>query len=109
MKFYKIDFMRFKIKILYLCIFIGTNTLLADIIYVDDNASVGGDGVIWATAKKYLQDALADAKSGDEIWVAEGIYKPDQGVGQNWGDRNATFSLKNGVKKYKLLKIESCK
>ncbi|MHC4888950.1 MAG: choice-of-anchor Q domain-containing protein [Planctomycetota bacterium] len=34
---------------------------------------------------------------GDDIWVAEGIYKPDQGIGITPGDREATFQLKNGV------------
>ena len=67
-------------------------------IFVDDDASNGGNGDSWSTAYKFLQDAIATSQIGDEIWVAEGIYKPDQGVGQNWGDRNATFSLKNGVK-----------
>ena len=47
-----------------------------------------------------IQDALAIASSGDEIWVAEGVYKPDQGAGNAPGDRNATFQLKNGVALY---------
>jgi hypothetical protein len=61
--------------------------LMAKIIYVDDNASEGEDGTSWSTAHKYLQDALAVAESGDEIWVAEGTYKPDQGVGKTARDR----------------------
>jgi len=47
-----------------------------------------------------LQDALAAAGSGDEIWVAEGVYKPDQGLGITPGDRTATFQLENGVAIY---------
>ena len=58
---------------------------------MDDNASAGGDGSSWATAHKYLQDALAIALSGDEIWVAEGVYKPDQGAGKTAGDRTAVL------------------
>jgi predicted outer membrane repeat protein len=72
------------------------------IIYVDDDANGLNDGTSWQSAYNYLQDALADANSSDkpvEIWVAQGIYRPDR----NWdepngsGDREATFQLINGV------------
>ena len=68
-------------------------------IYVDDDASLGGDGTSWATAYKYLQDGLGAAVSGDEVWVAEGIYKPDANTANptGSGDREATFQLINGV------------
>jgi parallel beta-helix repeat protein len=46
-------------------------------IYVDVNTPDNNDGSSWAKAYKYLQDALAVAGSGDQIWVAEGTYKPD--------------------------------
>ncbi|WP_052345586.1 T9SS type A sorting domain-containing protein [Alkaliflexus imshenetskii] len=42
-----------------------------------------------------LQLALADAVSGDEIWVAAGLYKPTTGT-----DRTISFQLGNGVKLY---------
>ena len=32
--------------------------------YVDDDASLGGDGTSWETAYKYLQDALIGAAGG---------------------------------------------
>ncbi|MBW8038647.1 MAG: DUF3466 family protein [Planctomycetes bacterium] len=67
------------------------------IIYVDDDAAGANDGSSWADAYNYLQDALAAAYSGDEIHVAKGIYKPDQGTGATPGDREATFQLINGV------------
>ena len=72
----------------------------AKTIFVDDNASDGGDGTSWASAHKYLQDALAVAEYGDEIWVAEGTYKPDQGAGKTAGDRSSPFVLVNGVAMY---------
>lgn len=71
------------------------------VIYVDDDASLGGNGQTWGTAYKYLQDALnKPPTSGDQIWVAEGTYKPDQGGGVTSGDRNATFQLIDSVEIY---------
>jgi len=74
----------------------------AKIIYVDDNAAGANDGSSWEDAYKYLQDALAGASSGDEIWVAGGVYKPDEDTANptGTGDRTATFNLKNGVAIY---------
>ncbi|MHC4316199.1 MAG: choice-of-anchor Q domain-containing protein, partial [Planctomycetota bacterium] len=68
-------------------------------IYVDADASVGGDGSGWPAAFKYMQDALRAAVSGDVILVANGIYKPDQDSAQpdGTGLRTDTFRLKNGV------------
>jgi len=70
------------------------------IIYVDDDANAPGDGKSWATAYRYLQDGLADAKTADkpvEIRVGQGLYKPDQGASQKTGDRRASFALIRGV------------
>jgi len=69
----------------------------ARIIYVHDDAIDANDGSSWADAFNSLQDALAVAQSGDEIRVAQGTYKPDQGAGVVPGDREATFQLINGV------------
>lgn len=69
----------------------------ATVIFVDDNASPGGDGSSWSNAHKYLQDALSSASSGDEIRVAEGTYKPDRGTGKTPGDRTESFNLVSGV------------
>ena len=79
--------------------------LMSKAIHVDDNASTGGDGTSWGTAHKYLQDAFAGVKSGDEIWVAEGTYNPDQGADITTGDRTASFNLVDGVGMYGVLGI----
>ncbi len=65
--------------------------------YVDADANGANDGTSWADAYNYLQDALG---YGNEIWVAEGIYKPDQGFGITPGDRYKTFQMINGVAIY---------
>ncbi len=67
------------------------------ILYVDTDATGANDGSSWADAYNYLQDALATAYSGDEVRVAQGVYKPDQGAGITPGDREATFQLISGV------------
>ena len=66
----------------------------AEIHYGKPTAAGAGNCSSWADACT-LQTALATAISGDEIWVAAGIYKPTTGT-----DRAATFQLKNGVALY---------
>ncbi|MHC4478718.1 MAG: right-handed parallel beta-helix repeat-containing protein [Planctomycetota bacterium] len=78
-------------------------TAVGDVIYVDDDAPLGGDGNSWPTAYKYLQDALyRPPAGGDQIWVAAGTYKPDHDEGGNVTprQRSETFQLINGVALY---------
>jgi hypothetical protein len=73
--------------------------VLRKVVYVDRDATGANNGSSWANAYKYLQDALMFAVAGDEIRVAQGVYKPDAFVlsrRPNLG-RAETFQLKNGV------------
>jgi len=66
-------------------------------LFVDAAADPGGDGLSWATALQDLQVAIVAAASsgGDvvQIWVADGVYRPDCGT----GDRRFSFPVLNGV------------
>lgn len=68
---------------------------LQKIIYVDKDASSGGDGTTWASAFNDLQDALdlANTNGATDIWVAEGTYKPGT-------SRTSTFQLIEDVSIY---------
>ena len=50
------------------------------VIYVDDDATGANNGSSWADAFHFLQPAVQEAKAGDEIRLAQGTYKPDQGI-----------------------------
>ncbi|HET6349834.1 MAG TPA: FG-GAP-like repeat-containing protein [Candidatus Krumholzibacteria bacterium] len=67
------------------------------ILYVDHDATGSEDGSSWANACVELSDAIRAAHCGgvNEIWVAAGTYRPTKN-----GDREATFSLVNGVSIY---------
>ncbi|MCG3128908.1 MAG: hypothetical protein CHACPFDD_03804 [Phycisphaerae bacterium] len=67
----------------------------APVIFVDKDAVGANDGTSWNDAYKKFDDALDDAGPGEEIWVAEGNYKPRKPVGE---PRAATFALKSGVR-----------
>ena len=66
--------------------------------YVTQNGgTVTKDGTSWATAygEAEFPAAIQSANAGDELWVAEGVYRPS-----TTGDKNATFQLKSGVALY---------
>lgn len=75
----------------------------AAVVFVDSRASTCGDGQSWATAYKYLQDALTAARNSggtiSEIRVAVGTYQPDRDCAHPTGSRSrtATFQLLNNV------------
>jgi hypothetical protein len=98
------------LTLLLMCILtvvLCTNTQ-SRIIYVDDNATGANDGSSWQNAYIYLQDALTDANSSEnhamslsngpvEIRVAQGTYKPNQGLISIDHPSIASFSLINNV------------
>ena len=78
------------------------NDPVPPVIYVDDDANGLNNGSSWKNAFNYLQDALDTvANTGgkvNDIWVAQGTYRPDQGEHQTPGDRDASFHVRSGVK-----------
>ncbi len=68
------------------------------VVHVDAQV-VGGlaDGTSWANAYADLESALGNARSGDQIWVARGVYRPAVGV---LDARMAAFHLVDGVAVY---------
>ncbi len=61
--------------------------------YVDFSADGQDDGSSWDDAYLDLQDAIATAEAGEEIWVAAGLYIPGS-------SREASFELQSGVAVY---------
>ena len=77
-------------------------TAQASVIYVDNDASPGGNGSSWSDAYKYLRDALTAANTGDTILVGEGTYRPDEDNNNptGSGSRYLSFQPKKGVELY---------
>lgn len=64
--------------------------------FVNDDAAGADNGNSWADAFTDLQSALAAATEGDQIWVAEGLYKP---AAPN-GSPAATFLIDKNIRLY---------
>ncbi|UCG50122.1 MAG: right-handed parallel beta-helix repeat-containing protein, partial [Phycisphaerales bacterium] len=67
------------------------------LIYVDADASGANNGQSWADAYTSLAVVLVDATYPDEIRVAQGTYRPNDGFVTTGDERELTFQLKNGV------------
>ena len=74
--------------------------------YVTQNGgTVTKDGTSWATAygETEFPAAIQSTQNGDEIWVAEGAYRPvipADTANITADEENATFQLKSGVALY---------
>ncbi|MFN4253787.1 MAG: right-handed parallel beta-helix repeat-containing protein, partial [Saprospiraceae bacterium] len=78
---------------------IPTQEVPGSVWFVDIDATTDGNGASWACASQDLQQAINDASSGHEIWVAAGTYKPTREPdGTTDATRDFTFLLKDGVK-----------
>ena len=81
------------------CWLLGNTAISGTVLYVDDDALPGGDGLTWITAYRFLQDALTAASipgnDVNEIRVAQGVYRPDQDDEDPAGtrDQDATFAM----------------
>jgi predicted outer membrane repeat protein len=78
-------------------IVLGAGSASAKTIYVNGAVAKPGSGATWSSAYKYLRDALDNSKPKDVIYVAKGVYYPDDGVSGNFGDRQKSFELKGQI------------
>ena len=72
-------------------------------IYVDQEQFLTLDfinGTSWSTAHSSLTDALTRSVAGDEIWIANGDYYPDDGFIAAADDPDAAFEIPAGVRLY---------
>ncbi|MGF1565966.1 MAG: choice-of-anchor Q domain-containing protein [Flavobacteriales bacterium] len=65
------------------------------IVFVNPTATGNGSGFTWNNALTDLQQALAVAQPGEQIWVKTGIYKPS-----TTGNRSESFNLPPNVPVY---------
>jgi len=83
-------------------VFLWVCTAQAQTVFFVNSDATGADtGDSWADAFTDLQSALQMALYGDEVWVAEGVYKPIVPVDlQNVTDpeRNTPFRILDGVR-----------
>jgi len=85
---------------IFLGVFVFTGSgVRAQDLFVDPDLSGGkGDGSNWGDAARTLQDALAAARPGTTIHLAEGTYYPDEGRGVTNNDVLETFTLGDGIR-----------
>ncbi len=67
------------------------------VVYVDADATGANNGQSWADAYTALGNALDVVSNGDEIRVAQGTYRPNDGIVIIGDHRELTFQLKNDV------------
>jgi hypothetical protein len=82
----------FKFALTLLLLLLSAPRGLTEIIRVKKGAAGTGSGDSWTNAVPELRDALPLANPGDEIWVAQGTYKPT-----TQPDSSRSFQLRSGV------------
>ncbi len=78
-------------------------TVSATIRYVKPTVAQPGDGSSWEQASDDLQAMILASSSGDEVWVAGGVYYPQKNAAGNTNPadpRDKLFYMKDGVKLY---------
>ena len=80
-----------------LSLLLSTTPLQATVYHVTTKGT--GDGSSWTKAFGSIDEALAKATSGDEIWIAAGTYKPTQLI-KSSKKNSRHFPLKDGVSLY---------
>lgn len=88
-----------KLVLLFAFSFFAT-AAMAQITYVDANATGANNGTSWADAYINVQDGIDATAAGFPVWVAKGTYLPTKNLGTTTADRDKTFILKEGVKLY---------
>jgi hypothetical protein len=79
---------------IFIFILIGLNAQAQQRYYVNQQANTGlNNGLSWPDAFTDLHSALQAATTGDEIWVAQGLYRTDTA-----NTRNRAFDLRSGVR-----------
>lgn len=98
-KYHGVGIMKSRIYFILCILFLATIKTIAQVIYVDSDATGANNGTSWVDAFIYLQDALDIAASADDIWVAEGIYYPDEDKDADHinNDNTETFQMIDGV------------
>jgi len=68
--------------------------------YVDKDAVGAETGDSWTDAHTELRDALRVVQSGDEVWIAEGTYRPTECTECTLDQRNTAFEYPDAVALY---------
>ncbi|MCP4681525.1 MAG: hypothetical protein GY864_04255, partial [Desulfobacterales bacterium] len=79
---------------------VTANYFISTLSYVDVSATGSNDGSSWENAYIDIQDALNNALSGQEVWVAEGTYKPSVENSCTGDERCKSFRMKNDAAIY---------
>ncbi|NOT37242.1 MAG: HYR domain-containing protein [Saprospiraceae bacterium] len=94
-KFHKIQ-CGLKLAAVFL-LFIFNHSINAATYHVSKTGNDANDGLSWANSFLTLHKALQTVIAGDEIWVAEGTYYPDEGPGMTNNNPSHSFHMIEGV------------